>query len=99
MEKVDKLEFKDVPVRTLEALERVGLYSSHTDLVRMAQGWISYDNPVKKEQFKMIEDIISSRKVTVHFENARGKPFELTSKQKEQMKIVLKAFKANGGKF
>ncbi|MFK7778916.1 MAG: hypothetical protein QM501_12485 [Gimesia sp.] len=88
----------DVSELTLMTLGRNGFFRMRINLLRVFQGWIFYDVPLKKTQLKMIEDIISSRKVTVHFETAPNKPFELTPEQKERMKIVLKVFEADGGK-
>ncbi len=98
IKKVKNLE-DDVSETTLETLEKRGLVRSYIDLARGFQGWKFYDRPLKQEQLKMIDDIISSRKVTVHFENAPDKQFELTAEQKERLKMVLKVFKSDDGEF
>ncbi len=96
---VKKLETgADIPESDLLTLEDRGLGRQFIDMARILQGWKLYDRSLKKSQLKMIEDIISSNKVTVHYETVPDKTFEVTPEQKEGMKIVLKVFKADGGK-
>ncbi len=97
IQKVTNLE-ADIPEVTLQTLEMRGLGKRYIEVARGMQGWKFYDEPLKKEQMKMIYDIISSHKVTIYFENAPDKQFELTPEQKEGLKVVLKVFQADGGK-
>ncbi len=87
----------DIPESDLLTLEDRGLGRQFIDMARIIQGWKLYDRSLKKSQLKMIEDIISSSKVTVHYETVPDKSFEVTPEQKERMEIVLKVFKADGG--
>ncbi|QEG18902.1 hypothetical protein [Gimesia maris] len=94
-EKIGNLE--TVPDKILISLERRGLARSQVALARMFEGWQLYDLPLKKDQRKMIEDIIASNKVMVYHESVPNKPFEVTSEQKQHMKDILAVFDVEGG--
>ncbi|QDV52759.1 hypothetical protein Enr17x_48260 [Gimesia fumaroli] len=72
--------------------------SVSVDREREERGWKQYDAPLRKEQLKMIKDIVNSQRVLVAFENAPEKTFEVTAAQKARMKVVLALFEAEGGK-
>lgn len=81
----------------LDSMEFHGIYSPTVDDLKAAQGWKWYDAPLKKTQTKMIEDIISSNKVMVYYEDMPQQPFELTSVKKKHMQLVLRSFEQSGG--
>lgn len=80
-------------------LEETGFGGDWIQTQRASQGWKWFDALLNNEQqLKMIKDIISSDRVTVHHESHPQQKFTVTPEQKEQMKAVLTVFEAEGGK-
>ncbi|QGQ25063.1 hypothetical protein F1728_21270 [Gimesia benthica] len=89
--------FEKAPEETLIEFERRGIARSQVGFARMLEGWELYDSRLKRDQRKMIADIISSKKVSFYHESVPDKPFEVTPAQKAQMKAVLTVFKDEEG--
>tara|TARA_R110002095_G_scaffold147182_3_gene127263 strand:- start:1318 stop:2607 length:1290 start_codon:yes stop_codon:yes gene_type:complete len=98
-EVLDKLGTQErISNETLFRLESMGLIRGQITLAKMLNGWKYYEMPLKKKQRKMIDDIINSKTVFMYHEREPEKKYEVTPKQKEQMKAVLGVFEAEGGK-
>ncbi|QDT29367.1 hypothetical protein [Gimesia panareensis] len=79
----------------LNTLETLRLGGADLDLARKRQGWKLRDELIFPDEFKMIEDMISSKNVTVYYEMAPEKKFEVTEEQLQAMKAVFSVFKAD----
>lgn len=82
----------------IELIEKLCFRTVDLEKMKANQGWKWYDAPVKKAERPMIEEIISSPKVMVSFDNDPSKTFEVTPEQKQQMKAVLAIYEDSGGK-
>ncbi|MCA9006039.1 MAG: hypothetical protein KDA70_12275, partial [Planctomycetaceae bacterium] len=91
-------ENREVKENELLKIEETGFVDDWIRKQRMKQGWKWYDATLNQGQLKMIKDILSSEKVTVHHDSNPEKKFDVSDNQKEQMRTILTAFEAEGGK-
>lgn len=79
-------------------LEEIALLDLEIQKRREKQGWKWIDLPLNRQQLEFVKKMIAAKKVTIHYGAAPQQKFDLTAEQQEQMKTILTAFNAAGGK-